>query len=186
MEDLIEEGLKLGLDEFEIKELQDDYSVGLIASILERCPGSLSFIKKVLEQNDKYIDIPELVDYLVYEIDNPYFDPDYGFEDVEGKKRALKELDYDYDEIKNEREDESFYIDEYEEMDSRPNTKPKDEHKEETISPILKQWLDEGKSKTPLQQKEEELSALEAEEKTISEAEALIEEQKEGQDKGEE
>ena len=39
---------------------------------------------------------------------------------------------------------------------------------------------------TPLQQKEEELSSLEAEAKTISEAEALIDQQKEGQDIGEE
>lgn len=42
------------------------------------------------------------------------------------------------------------------------------------------------KEKTPLQQKEEELSSLEAEAKTISEAEALIDQQKEGQDIGEE
>lgn len=41
-------------------------------------------------------------------------------------------------------------------------------------------------AKTPLQQKEEELSSLEAEAKTISEAEALIDQQKEGQDIGEE
>ena len=40
--------------------------------------------------------------------------------------------------------------------------------------------------KTPLQQKEEELFSLEAEAKTISEAEALIDQQKEGQDIGEE
>lgn len=41
-------------------------------------------------------------------------------------------------------------------------------------------------AKTPLQQKEEELSSLEAEAKTISEAEALIDQQKEGQNIGEE
>lgn len=40
--------------------------------------------------------------------------------------------------------------------------------------------------KTPLEQKEAELTALEAEAKTISEAEALIDQQKEGQDIGEE
>ena len=39
--------------------------------------------------------------------------------------------------------------------------------------------------KSPLQQREEELSSLENEEKKISEAEALIEQQKEGQDRGE-
>lgn len=42
------------------------------------------------------------------------------------------------------------------------------------------------KEKTPLEQKEAELTALEAEAKTISEAEALIDQQKEGQDIGEE
>lgn len=41
-------------------------------------------------------------------------------------------------------------------------------------------------TKTPLQKKEEELSTLEAEAKTISEAEALIDQQKEGQNIGEE
>lgn len=40
--------------------------------------------------------------------------------------------------------------------------------------------------KTPLQQKEEELSALEAEAEKISEAEALIGQQKEGQEMGDE
>ena len=39
--------------------------------------------------------------------------------------------------------------------------------------------------KSPLQQREEELSSLESEEKNISEAEALIEQQKEGQNIGE-
>ena len=39
--------------------------------------------------------------------------------------------------------------------------------------------------KSPLQQREEELSSLENEEKKISEVEALIEQQKEGQDRGE-
>ncbi|MBR3133814.1 MAG: hypothetical protein IKG42_07190 [Clostridia bacterium] len=41
-------------------------------------------------------------------------------------------------------------------------------------------------NRTSLQQKEEELTSLEKEEKTISEAEALIDQQKEGQDIGEE
>lgn len=40
--------------------------------------------------------------------------------------------------------------------------------------------------KTPLQQKEEELSSLEAEAKKISEAEALIDQQKESQEMGDE
>lgn len=40
-------------------------------------------------------------------------------------------------------------------------------------------------NKSTLQKKEEELSSLETEEKTISEAEALMEQQKEGQDIGE-
>ena len=44
----------------------------------------------------------------------------------------------------------------------------------------------ENQSKSPLQQKEQELSSLEAEAITISEAEALIDQQKEGQDIGEE
>lgn len=43
-----------------------------------------------------------------------------------------------------------------------------------------------AKELSPLAQKEEELSSLEAEAKTISEAEALIDQQKEGQDIGEE
>lgn len=42
------------------------------------------------------------------------------------------------------------------------------------------------KERTPLEQKEAELTELEAEAKTISEAEALIDQQKEGQDIGEE
>ena len=39
--------------------------------------------------------------------------------------------------------------------------------------------------KSPLQQREEKLSSLESEEKKISKAEALIEQQKEGQNIGE-
>lgn len=46
--------------------------------------------------------------------------------------------------------------------------------------------LDRKSKTSPLQQREEKLSSLEAEEKTISEAEALIDQQKEGQDIGEE
>ncbi len=45
---------------------------------------------------------------------------------------------------------------------------------------------DDLQKQTTLQEREEELSTLEAEEKTISEAEALIDQQKEGQDVGEE
>lgn len=196
MEDLNEEGKKLGLDEYEIAELPN-YDITLIASILEEHPGSLSFVEKVLEQNDKTLDISALVDYLVNEIDEPYFDSDYGYEDVEGKKRVLKELNYDYEEIKAaEREEDDFYINEYgeiirptdEKIDSTPDIELKDEHKEKSIDPELKQWLNGGESKTPLKQREDELSSLEAEAKTIDEAEELIDKQaeKEGQDIGEE
>lgn len=56
---------------------------------------------------------------------------------------------------------------------------------ETTISPELEEWLNGGMS--PLKKREEELSSLEAEEKTISEAEALVDKQtaKEGKNKGE-
>ena len=193
MEDFSEEGLKLGLDKFEIEELPN-YIIELIASILENHPGSLSFVEKVLEQNGKTLDISALVDYLVEEIDEPYFDSDYGYEDVEEKKRVLKELGYDYEEIKDaEREEEDFYINEFgeiispvdEKFDFTPDIETKNEHKEKNIDPELEQWLNGGELKTPLQQREEELDALEKEEKKISEAEALIDKQKEGQDIGE-
>lgn len=192
MEDLNEEGKKLGLDEYEIAELPN-YDIALIASILEKYPGSLSFVEKVLKQDGKSLDISALVDYLVDEIDEPYFDPDYGYEYVEGKKRVLKELGYDYEEIKDAEREEDFYINEYgeiirpadEEFDSTPDIETNNEHKEKSIDPELEQWLNGGKSKTPLKQREEKLSSLEAEEKTISEAEALIDQQKEGQNKGE-
>lgn len=49
----------------------------------------------------------------------------------------------------------------------------------------IKDKISELRNKSTLQQKEDKLSSLEAEEKTISEAEALIEQQKEGQDIGE-
>ena len=48
----------------------------------------------------------------------------------------------------------------------------------------IKEKISELRNKSTLQQKEDKLSSLEAEEKTISEAEALIEQQKEGQDIG--
>lgn len=189
-----EEGLKLGLDKYEIDDLPN-YDITLIASILEKHPGSISYVKKVLEQNGKTLDISALVDYLVDEIDEPYFDSDYGYEDVEEKKRVLKELGYDYEEIKDsEREEDDFYINEYgeiirpgdEEIDTT-SKEPSDKDQEEKIDPELEEWLNGGKSKTPLQQREEELSSLEAEEKTISEAEKLISKQteKEDSDKGE-
>lgn len=187
-----EEGIELGLNKYEIDELPN-YDIALIASILEEHQGALSYVKKVLEQNGKTLDVSALVDYLVDEIDEPYFDSDYGYEDVVEKKRVLKELGYDYEEIKDaEREEDDFYINEYGEIIRQGNeevestSKSNEEHSKESIDSELEQWLNGGKSKTPLQQKEEELSALEKEEKTISEAEALIDQQKEGQDIGEE
>ena len=133
----------------------------MIAFILEEHPGSLAFVKKVLEQNAKTLNIEELVDYLVDEIGEPYFDPDYGYEDVEGKKRVLKELGYDYEELKDaEREEDAFYINEYgeiirpadEELDYTINQELKNEHHQEAIDPELEQWLNGGKSKKTLQQ----------------------------------
>ena len=168
----------------------------MIASTLEEHPGSLQFVEKALEQNGKTLDISALVDHLVAEIDEPYFDSDYGYEDVEGKKIVLKELGYDYEEIKDsEREEDDFYINEYgeiirpgnEEIDTTSNVESNNVHQEDTIDPELEQWLNSGNSKTPLQQREEELSLLEDEEKKIAEAEKLITKQteKEDSDKGE-
>ena len=155
-----EEGIKLGLDKFEIEDLPN-MDTSMIAFILEEHPGSLAFVKKVLEQNGKTLNIEELVDYLVDEIGEPYFDPDYGYEDVEGKKRVLKELGYDYEELKDaEREEDAFYINEYgeiirpadEELDYTINQELKNEHHQEAIDPELEQWLNGGKSKKTLQQ----------------------------------
>lgn len=195
MNDLYEEGKKLGLDKYEIDDLPN-YDIALIASTLEEHPGSLQFVEKALEQNGKTLDISALVDHLVAEIDEPYFDSDYGYEDVEGKKIVLKELGYDYEEIKDsEREEDDFYINEYgeiirpgnEEIDTTSNVESNNVHQEDTIDPELEQWLNSGNSKTPLQQREEELSLLEDEEKKIAEAEKLITKQteKEDSDKGE-
>ena len=105
-EEMYEEGRNLGLGEFEIDELPD-CGIEQIATILEKHPGSLSFVKKVFERSDKSLDISALVNYLVEKIDEPYFDSNYGYEDVEGKKRVLKELGYDYEELK---EKDSFEI----------------------------------------------------------------------------
>ena len=103
-----EEGLKFGLDKYEIEDLPK-MNNERIANIIEEHPGCVSFIRNILEQNGKVLDLDGLVDYLVDRIDNPYFDPDYGYEDVDSKKRALKELGYDYDEIKElEREEDDF------------------------------------------------------------------------------
>ena len=155
-----EEGIKLGLDKFEIEDLPN-MDTSMIAFILEEHPGSLAFVKKVLEQNGKTLNIEELVDYLVDEIDEPYFDPDYGYEDVEGNTRVLKELGYDYEELKDaEREEDAFYINEYgeiirpadEELDYTISQELKDEHHQEAIDPELEQWLNGGKAKTPIQQ----------------------------------
>ena len=44
-----EEGIKLGLDKFEIEDLPN-MDTSMIAFILEEHPGSLAFVKKVLEQ----------------------------------------------------------------------------------------------------------------------------------------
>ncbi len=94
-----EEGLKLGLSKEDIEDLPD-MDNRMLALIIEEHPGCVSFIESVLEQNGKTLDIEGGVDELVDGIDDPYFDPDHGYEDVDGKKRALKELGYDYDEIK--------------------------------------------------------------------------------------
>ena len=55
-----EEGIKLGLDKFEIEDLPN-MDTSMIAFILEEHPGSLAFVKKVLElcdteRNKKYDD----------------------------------------------------------------------------------------------------------------------------------
>ena len=89
--------------------------------------------------------------------------------DLEGTKDVLKELGYDYKELKNLLErDGTFRVD-----------------KEGNIISLKDEKIER---KTILQQKKEELSSLEAEAKTIDEAEALIDKQaeKKGQDIGEE
>lgn len=150
-----EEGLKLGLSEYEIEDLPN-MDNRMLALIIEEHQGCVSFIKSILEQNGKTLDIEGIVDELVDGIDNPYFDPDYGYEDVDAKKRAIKELGSDYDEIKQS---------EREEVE-------------------LEQWLNGVQSQTPLQKREKELSKLEKEEKTISEAEKLIDQKEnDGQSK---
>lgn len=179
------EGLKLGLDKYEIEDLPN-MDNRMMALIIEEHPGCVSFIKSVLEQNGKKLDIEGIVDELVSEIDEPYFDPDYGEEDVEPKKNALKELGYDYDEIKEaEREEDDFEINEFGEIvrptleDDTGYIPPKSE-----INEQLEQWLNSGSSKTPLQKREEELAELEKEEATISKTEKLIEQKEnDGQSK---
>ena len=188
-----EEGLELGLNKFDIENLPN-MDTDTIALILEKHPGSLTFVKKILEQNGKTLNIKELVEYLVDEIDEPYFDPDEGYEDVEGKKNVLKELGYDYEELKEaeraaEREENAFYINEYgeiirpadENFENVPSTEAKAKHHQSTIDPELKQWLNGVNSKTPLQKRETELSSLEDESKKID---AEFDKQK-GQDIGE-
>ena len=173
-----EEGLNLGLDKYEIEDLPN-MDNRMIALIIEEHPGCVDFIKSVLEQSGKKLDIEGLVDELVDGIDNPYFDPDHGYEDVEGRKRALRELGYDYDEIKEaERYDENneFEINEFGEI-VRPSLERTDDNvstQGEEIDEELENWLNAGKSKTPLQKRETELSELEKEEKTIAETEKLI------------
>ena len=176
-----EDGLKLGLDKYEIEDLPN-MDNSMIALIIEEHPGCVDFIESVLEQSGKTLDIEGLVDELVDEIDNPYFDPDYEYEDVvEGPKRVLRELGYDYDEIKEEEkeryyENNEFEINEFEEI-VRPSLERTDDNvstQGEEIDEELENWLNAGKSKTPLQKRETELSELEKEEKTIAETEKLI------------
>ena len=181
-----EEGLKLGLSKEDIEDLPD-MDNRMLALIIEEHPGCVSFIESVLEQNGKTLDIEGVVDELVDGIDDPYFDPDHGYEDVDGKKRALKELGYDYDEIKEaEREEDEFEINEFGEIirPSLENTEKYVSRQSEEINEALEQWLNAGKSKTPLQEREEELARLEKKERTISEAEKLIEQKEnDGQSK---
>lgn len=186
-----EEGLKLGLSEYEIEDLPN-MDNRMLALIIEGHPGCVSFIKSVLEQNGKTLDIKGIVDELVDGIDNPYFDPDYGYEDVDAKKRAIKELGSDYDEIKQSEieedivENDEFEINEFGEI-VRPSLENTENHvskQSKKIDEELEQWLNGGQSQTPLQKREKELSKLQKEEKTISEAEKLIDQkEKDGQSK---
>lgn len=173
-----EEGLKLGLSKFEIEDLIN-MDNDMIASIIARNPSCVDFIKNVLGQNGKTLDIEGIVKCLVDEIDYAYFDPEYGYKQAEDAKRALKELGYDYDEIKSAEIEEDSEIDEFGES-IQPSRDTDDIPKQsEEIDEKLEQWLNAGKSKTPLQEREEELAKQEAEAKTIAEAEALIDKQAE-------
>ena len=128
-----------------------------------------------------------------YEVDEnlDYVDVALGTGDEEVSEITDEDL-----KIADEQSDE-FYA-EHPEMDDRPDSqKPegisinefgkiiREGKQETTISPELEEWLNGGMS--PLKKREEELSSLEAEEKTISEAEALLDKQtaKEGKNKGE-
>lgn len=191
-----EEGNSLGISEFEIEDILSE-NIALIAGVLEEHPTSLSFVRKVLKENGKQLDFSELIDYLVNAIDSAdydFLDPDTINLYVNAKKRLLQELGYDYEELKAERRSENDpYFNEYGEIirpgkedseytvDSNSNGRSQ----RETRDSAVEEWLNGGKSKTPLQKREEELTSLEKEAKKYDEEIKAHQAQREGQDKGE-
>ena len=104
-----DELIELGLDEIEIRNLPN-YNNEMIVSILERCPGSYYPVIIALEKHGILVDNQELINELVYRIENPSYDTDYGEEEVKGYKRVLEEMGTSYEEIKDyEREDFEDY-----------------------------------------------------------------------------
>jgi len=137
-----------------------------------------STIREAMDNLSRNYEVDENLDYVDVALDT-------GDEEVsEITDEDLKIADEQLDE---------FYA-EHPEMDDRPDSVIsinefgeiiREGKQETTISPELEEWLNGGMS--PLKKREEELSSLEAEEKTISEAEALVDKQtaKEGKNKGE-
>ena len=199
-----EEGIELGLNKHDIDNLPN-YSTEKIASILGTNPESLTFVKKVLEKNNKTLDIQKLVLCLYDETNRASKNPNNEDVDFEGKKNALKELGYNYEELKEIQEKYGLFgidkngnivdpggkiINSIDENIGSKTSLQQEKTKSEEPSYEINEFgeiIRPNNTKTLLQQKEEELSSLEEEEKKISEVEALIKKEmdKKGKDIGE-